>query len=173
MTLNDYMMMADNKIIDKTKVALVRCDTYNVTEVYEAVKEGLQLIGGVSRFIKSGEKIVIKPNVLIGSAPDKCVCTHPSVFGAVVGAGKILKLSQEKLANAIGLAGYVCPPDTAMKFVSSRPINMVKYGPTGWIAQAGVTSARIWDLQGIRKSLRPIGTTGNSPVKRNGMPLTY
>jgi len=64
-----------------------------------------------------------------------------SVFGAAAGAGKILKLSRETLAHAIGLAGYICPPDTAMKFVSSHPISMVKYGPTGWVAQAGVTSA--------------------------------
>lgn len=75
--------MTDEITIDRTKVALISCNTYDEIEVYEAIGKGLELIGGVTRFVKSGEKIVVKPNVLIGSAPDKCVCTHPSVFGAV------------------------------------------------------------------------------------------
>ena len=67
----------------KSKVALVTCATYDDIKVYEAVKQGIGLIGGLTRFAKPGEKIVLKPNVLIGSAPEKCVCTHPAVFKAV------------------------------------------------------------------------------------------
>ncbi|OGN99094.1 MAG: hypothetical protein A2Y89_00415 [Chloroflexi bacterium RBG_13_51_18] len=71
----------------KSKVALVPCDTYDDIKVYDAVKQGIDLIGGLSQFVKAGEKIILKPNLLIGSAPEKCVCTHPAVFKAV---GKIL-----------------------------------------------------------------------------------
>ena len=39
-------------------------------------------------FVKSGEKIVLKPNILFGSNPEKCVTTHPAVFRAV---GNLLK----------------------------------------------------------------------------------
>jgi len=73
--------------LKKSRVALVACDTYDDMEVYEAVKKGLDLLGGISCLIKPGEKIVLKPNVLIGASPDRCVCTHPAVFRAV---GKIL-----------------------------------------------------------------------------------
>ena len=72
----------------KSTVALVRCDTYDNQQVYEAVAAGLDLLGGISSFVKPGEKIVIKPNVLFGVNPQKCVTTHPSVFKAV---GAILK----------------------------------------------------------------------------------
>ncbi len=72
----------------KSTVALVRCDTYNNRQVYEAVAAGLDLLGGISNFVKPGEKIVIKPNVLFGGNPQKCVTTHPSVFKAV---GAVLK----------------------------------------------------------------------------------
>ncbi len=74
-------------MVEKAKVALIACDTYDDGEVYRAVRAGLDLIGGISHFVKPGEKIVIKPNVLIGASPNNCVCTHPSVFRAV---GKIL-----------------------------------------------------------------------------------
>jgi uncharacterized protein (DUF362 family)/NAD-dependent dihydropyrimidine dehydrogenase PreA subunit len=32
--------------------------------------------------VKKGEKILLKPNLLIGDPPEKCVTTHPSVFKA-------------------------------------------------------------------------------------------
>lgn len=68
----------------KSKVALVKCDTYDCEQVIDAIETGVRLIGGISNFIKEGERILIKPNVLIGTDPEKCVCTHPSVFRAVV-----------------------------------------------------------------------------------------
>ncbi len=73
--------------MEKSRVALIACETYDNGRVYEAVRAGFELIGGLSSFIKPGEKIVLKPNVLIGASPEKCVCTHPAVFRA---AGRLL-----------------------------------------------------------------------------------
>jgi uncharacterized protein (DUF362 family)/Pyruvate/2-oxoacid:ferredoxin oxidoreductase delta subunit len=74
--------------MNKSRVALVRCDTYDGEKVYEAIRSGLDLLGGISQFAKPGERIVLKPNVLIGSKPEKSVTTHPAVFKAV---GKLFK----------------------------------------------------------------------------------
>lgn len=64
-------------------VALVRCDTYDEDQVTEAIKKGVDFLGGISHFVQPGEKIVIKPNVLVGTNPQKCVTTHPSVLMAL------------------------------------------------------------------------------------------
>jgi uncharacterized protein (DUF362 family)/Pyruvate/2-oxoacid:ferredoxin oxidoreductase delta subunit len=69
--------------VNKSKVALIKCDSYNDEQVYEAVQTGVNLLGGISSFIREGERILIKPNVLAGTNPEKCVSTHPSVFRAV------------------------------------------------------------------------------------------
>ncbi len=74
--------------MNKSKVALVRCDTYDDEKVAKAVQQGLDLLGGIAQFAKPGERIVLKPNVLIGSKPEKCVTTHPAVFKAV---GRLLR----------------------------------------------------------------------------------
>ncbi|MEA4925760.1 MAG: DUF362 domain-containing protein [Syntrophomonadaceae bacterium] len=66
-----------------SQVAIVHCDSYDYEQVEAAVKRGLSLIGGVRSFIKPGEKILLKPNLLTGEPPEKCVTTHPSVFKAV------------------------------------------------------------------------------------------
>src|SRR4030043_1526704 len=71
------------KIVNKTIVALVRCDTYQEDKVFKAVQKGLDLLGGASVFAKSNQKIVMEPNVLVGANPENCVTTHPAVFKAV------------------------------------------------------------------------------------------
>ena len=67
----------------KSKVAIVRCGSYNTEEVRKAVSRGLELIGGTESFVMQGEKILLKVNLLVGEVPEKCVNTHPAVFRAV------------------------------------------------------------------------------------------
>jgi uncharacterized protein (DUF362 family)/Pyruvate/2-oxoacid:ferredoxin oxidoreductase delta subunit len=74
--------------MNKAGVIIIRCDTYEDAQVLTAVQKGFDMLGGISVFAKPGERIVIKPNILIGTDPDKGVTTHPAVFGAV---GKLLK----------------------------------------------------------------------------------
>lgn len=64
-----------------------------------------------------------------------------AALAASAGAGKILNLDSEKMANAIGIAGCICPPSISRKWFDTTPIRMIKYGSAGWAAQAGVTSA--------------------------------
>jgi uncharacterized protein (DUF362 family)/NAD-dependent dihydropyrimidine dehydrogenase PreA subunit len=56
--------------------------------VKKAIEKGINLLGGIGKFAKLGEKILLKPNLLIGELPEKCVTTHPAVFKA---AGEIFK----------------------------------------------------------------------------------
>lgn len=68
----------------KSIVALLPCRGYNETLVYENVKKGFDLLGGVEKFVSTNEKILIKPNLLKSAVPEKAITTHPSVFGALL-----------------------------------------------------------------------------------------
>jgi len=70
-------------LANKSKVALVKCVSYDSNEVLTAVRAGLDLLGGISAFVKPCDRIVLKPNVLIGTSPNNGVTTHTSVFRAV------------------------------------------------------------------------------------------
>ncbi len=74
--------------MNKSKVALAACSTYDDAAVYQAVKKGIALLGGAAVFVRPGERVVLKPNVLFGMDPMKCVTTHPAVFKAVAKALK-------------------------------------------------------------------------------------
>lgn len=66
-----------------SKVAVIKCSSYEYNEVLESVNRGINLLGGASSFLRDGEEIVLKPNLLAGDPPKKAVTTHPSVFKAV------------------------------------------------------------------------------------------
>lgn len=68
----------------RSRVALVRCASYESVAVHEAVGRALELLGGAARFSQDGEHILLKPNLLVASKPDDAVTTHPSVFEAVI-----------------------------------------------------------------------------------------
>jgi uncharacterized protein (DUF362 family)/Pyruvate/2-oxoacid:ferredoxin oxidoreductase delta subunit len=69
--------------MNKSKVAIIRCDSYDDDEVFGAVKKGVGLLGGAGQFAAAGQKLLLKPNVLSGAPFQKCVCTHPAVVKAV------------------------------------------------------------------------------------------
>lgn len=66
-----------------SQVAIVRCDSYDPDSVFSSVSKGISLLGGIDRFCSSDEQILLKPNILLGTDPQKCVITHPNVFKAV------------------------------------------------------------------------------------------
>ncbi len=67
-----------------TKVAIKRCEDYAEEKVYAAVKEAVELLGEVSRFVAEDDLILLKPNLLAGRPPEAAVTTHPSVVRAAI-----------------------------------------------------------------------------------------
>ena len=65
------------------KVSIVRCEDYQHEKVLKNVEEGLALLGGLDSFISPGDRVLLKPNFLVGRTPEKCVNTHPAVVKAV------------------------------------------------------------------------------------------
>ncbi len=65
-------------------VSLKRCSSYRREEVYAAVKDCVDLLGGMEVFIKPGESVLIKPNLLSARPPEECITTHPEVLRAVI-----------------------------------------------------------------------------------------
>ncbi|HPS58259.1 MAG TPA: DUF362 domain-containing protein [Spirochaetota bacterium] len=61
-------------------VSVRKCISYDLDEVYAAVKNGLEDTGFK---IKQGTSVLLKPNILAQNTPDQCATTHPAVVDAV------------------------------------------------------------------------------------------
>lgn len=81
------MIESLDKTLETTKksiVSIVRCKEYDDKLVYSSVERALKPLGGIENYIKPGEKVLLKPNLLSDSKPEKLVTTHPTVVKAVI-----------------------------------------------------------------------------------------
>ncbi|GFO59724.1 (4Fe-4S)-binding protein [Geomonas silvestris] len=66
------------------KVSLQRVASYRPEEVRQGVARLLESLGGMERFVKPGERVLIKPNLLSAKPPEAAVTTHPEILRAVI-----------------------------------------------------------------------------------------
>lgn len=67
----------------QAKVVLKYCPDYT-SDVEQHLREGLIEWGGMSTFVKPGQRVLLKVNLLMKKRPEEAVTTHPSVVEAVV-----------------------------------------------------------------------------------------
>lgn len=65
-------------------VSLVRCQNYDNSNIEAAVKKALELIGGIESYVKPGDRVLLKINLLTGDVPEKAVTTHPAIVRAMI-----------------------------------------------------------------------------------------
>jgi uncharacterized protein (DUF362 family) len=92
----------------KSSVSVVKCQDYDDDRVLSALRESIDLIGGIQNYIKNGSRarlgalasrrsplveaegsrgkprVLLKPNLLIGKSPEKAVTTHPSIVRGMI-----------------------------------------------------------------------------------------
>ena len=76
-------------------VSIKSCDDYELERVLQAVHQLLDALGGITQFVKRGQTVLLKPNMLSAKDPDRGITTHPAVLEAVVlevqrAGGKVL-----------------------------------------------------------------------------------
>ena len=84
------------------KVSVLKCDSYNIEEVYAVIKKSLE---NISFEIPKNKKVLLKPNVLGQRKPETAVCTHPALIDA------LCKLLQENnneiwIGDSSGVTSY-------------------------------------------------------------------
>ncbi|MCD6117248.1 DUF362 domain-containing protein [bacterium] len=67
-----------------TDVAIIKCSSYEESLVFKKVHEALELAGGINKYVKKGDKVLLKPNMLSAKEPERGITTHPKFVEAVV-----------------------------------------------------------------------------------------
>jgi uncharacterized protein (DUF362 family)/Pyruvate/2-oxoacid:ferredoxin oxidoreductase delta subunit len=65
-------------------VSIVSCADYDHERVEQAVRRAVDLLGGISTFVKPGDRVLIKPNLLKACPPSGAVTTHPEIIRATI-----------------------------------------------------------------------------------------
>lgn len=78
------MNKARKKAGSEARVAIRRCRDYDSDRVFKAVKNAIDEVGGIDHFVKKGDRVLLKANLLLGRAPEKQVNTHPEVMRSLI-----------------------------------------------------------------------------------------
>ncbi|AZR72910.1 hypothetical protein BBF96_05600 [Anoxybacter fermentans] len=71
------MNLKDNRVM------ILYCNRYEVNLIKERLKDGLEPWGGIRAFVKPGQKVLLKANLLMAKKPEEAATTHPAVVHAV------------------------------------------------------------------------------------------
>lgn len=65
-------------------VSIVKCQTYAEEGVLKSLRQSIDLIGGIETFMRKGDRVLLKPNLLYGKSPEKAVTTHPTIVRGMI-----------------------------------------------------------------------------------------
>jgi len=96
-------------------VSLIRTDSYNPQLLETSLETLLEPMGGMTAFVKPGDRVLLKPNLLTGSRPTKECVTRPELVAAVAksviqAGGKPFLGDSPAFGSALGVArknGYL------------------------------------------------------------------
>jgi len=68
----------------KSSVSIVKCQNYDEDKVLSGLQRSIDLLGGIQTFMKKGNRVLLKPNLLYGKSPEKAVTTHPAIVKGMI-----------------------------------------------------------------------------------------
>lgn len=70
--------------MNNSVISLVKCPDYDPARVHDAVRQSVDLLGGMSAFVKPRSRVLVKPNLLMAKPPEAAITTHPEVVRGVI-----------------------------------------------------------------------------------------
>lgn len=114
--------------MEETQVYAASCPDYGQAE--EAIRALVEQMGGMGRFVRPGERIVLKANLLRAAPPESAICTHPAVVEAVA-----------KLVKEAGGTPVIC--DSPGGALHKEAVLRSLYEKTGMAAVAAAAGAAL------------------------------
>lgn len=114
--------------MEETQVYAASCPDYGQAEA--CIRALVEQMGGMGRFVRPGERIVLKANLLRAAPPESAICTHPAVVEAVA-----------KLVKEAGGTPVIC--DSPGGALHKEAVLRSLYEKTGMAAAAAAAGAEL------------------------------
>ena len=114
--------------MEENRVYAASCPGYGQAE--GAIRALVAQMGGMGRFVRPGERIVLKANLLRAAPPESAICTHPAVVEAVA-----------RLVKEAGGTPVIC--DSPGGALHKEAVLRSLYEKTGMAAAAAAAGAEL------------------------------
>lgn len=129
-----------------TKLSIIKCAGYDPALVQDGLRKAVDLIGGISSYIKPKSRVLVKPNLLMAKTPEFGITTHPEVVRAAV---RLLKEIDCKIflgdgpsvwGNQIENVDEVYELTGMKKMCRQEDITLVKFDKRRWRGKFPLTT---------------------------------
>lgn len=107
-----------------------KCLSYNLEEIKNVIISGFEALGGIEKFIKKDEKVLLKPNFLQPAKPETAIITHPVFIKAVI---QVLKKKTEKIyiGDSPGVGSFLTAATVSglKKVIDEENIKIIEFVP--------------------------------------------
>lgn len=97
----------------KSKVHLQKIEDYSLENVEQFVQNSLKVLSPEAPLFGPGQRVLLKPNLLRGFKPERCVTTHPVVVEAVCRVLKDMSVQQIVISDSPALGSLSAVADKA------------------------------------------------------------
>jgi uncharacterized protein (DUF362 family)/Pyruvate/2-oxoacid:ferredoxin oxidoreductase delta subunit len=120
-------------------VAIEKVASYDASLVKAGLIRLLEPLGGMAAFVRPGERVLLKPNMLYGKPPEAAVTTHPAVLQGVIelvqAAGGIALVGD---SPGIGALRAVARRSGMLEVVEATGAELVEFSEVRQVASGGV-----------------------------------
>lgn len=109
---------------------------YEADAVVDALRDTLRPLGGIGAFVRPDERVVVKPNLVLGKHPDSAVTTHWTVLRAVVALLREAGVASIAIGDSPGFGDATHAAQTA------RFLDVCREFDAPWIAFTPVSVPR-------------------------------
>lgn len=136
-------------MMEKYKVAVMECSSYDLDGLMQVIDSGVELAGGWERYVQPGSKVLLKVNMIGPEKPETAVTTHPEMLRAVI-----------RLLKRLGCTVWV--GDSSGGAMEGKAVTKESFRVTGFEAVAAQEGAEFknFDAEGvIRVHVKRTGQT--------------
>lgn len=111
-----------------SSISLIRAKNYEVNNLTHSITTLLQPLGGIKAFVKPGDRVLLKPNLLTGSRPGKECVTRPEIVRCV--AKLVLEAGGKPFCGdspAFGSARGVAKRSGYLPLIEEVPLPIVEF----------------------------------------------
>lgn len=72
-----------NEHAAQTRVCLARCESYDPILLRQSLENLLEPLGGMGAFVKPGQRVLLKPNLIVPRRAEQAITTHAELVRAV------------------------------------------------------------------------------------------
>ncbi|MBN2185485.1 MAG: DUF362 domain-containing protein [Candidatus Krumholzibacteriota bacterium] len=123
----------NSKTKDST-VSLTKCNSYELKDLRLALDKLLEPFGGIGSFVRPGQRVLLKPNLLSAKSPERAITTHPGLVRVV--AEKVIEAGGKPVigdspGGAIRGVKRVWEETGIMEMASDARLELVNFETSG------------------------------------------